>query len=353
MTRTWVIGVGLAAIMTIAAGPSPRAANDSPDDEQQIGQQVFDELKSKGEIIASSPLYDALTPIATALIRTAQPRYIHPFKFYLVHEAQPNAFSVPGGNVYVTDSLLYFVRNSEQLAGTLGHEVSHTIHHDSMKLIEKERQIARRELGAAILLGPSAAHVLAITLGTTVDFPNHDPIFHNAFSNYNGQIFDVSLYPPGSSRSITFQREGVVRVFCNIHPAMSAVIVVLKSPYFCVSGKNGSLQIAGVPPGSYRMHVFHERATDHTLSALTRIVEVTGDGNAFCVVLPEARLLPVDPGEGLDEAIRCESMRGADPTACVGNSAEVDRQEPADRGHAEQNPAAVQRNPAPRRARRW
>jgi len=121
-------------------------------------------------------------------------------------------------------------------------------------------------------------HVLAITVGTTVDFPNHDPIFHNAFSNYNGQIFDVSLYPPGSSRSITFQREGVVRVFCNIHPAMSAVIVVLKSPYFCVSGKNGSLQIAGVPPGSYRMHVFHERATDHTLSALTRIVEVTSDG---------------------------------------------------------------------------
>ena len=121
-------------------------------------------------------------------------------------------------------------------------------------------------------------HVLAITVGTTVDFPNHDPIFHNAFSNYNGQIFDVSLYPPGSSRSITFQREGVVRVFCNIHPAMSAVIAVLKSPYFSVSGKNGSLQFVGVPAGSYRMHVFHERATDQTLNALTRIVEVTSDG---------------------------------------------------------------------------
>jgi plastocyanin len=121
-------------------------------------------------------------------------------------------------------------------------------------------------------------HVLAITVGTTVDFPNYDPIFHNAFSNYNGQIFDVSLYPPGTSRSITFQREGVVRVFCNIHPAMSAVIAVLKSPYFSVSGKNGNLQISGVPPGSYRMHVFHERATDQTLSALTRIIEVASDG---------------------------------------------------------------------------
>src|SRR4029077_5075266 len=111
-----------------------------------------------------SPLYDALIPVATAVARTAQPRYKHPFKFYLVHEQQPNAFSVPGGNVYVTDSLLFFVKNTEELAGTLCHEVSHTIHHDSMNLIEKERRVERRELGAAILLGPSTAHVLAIAL---------------------------------------------------------------------------------------------------------------------------------------------------------------------------------------------
>ncbi len=105
-----------------------------------------------------------LTPVTTAIARTAQPRYNHPFKFYLVHETQPNAFATPGGNVYVTDALLYFVRNSEELAGTLCHEVSHTIHHDSMNLIQKERQLERRQLGAAILLGPSAAHVLAIAL---------------------------------------------------------------------------------------------------------------------------------------------------------------------------------------------
>jgi predicted Zn-dependent protease len=164
MTRIWLFGAGFAALLTVAAGPAPRAAGDTQDDEQQIGQQTFEELKAKGEIIASSPLYDTLTPIANGIARTAQPYYKHPFKFYLVHEPQPNAFSVPGGNVYVTDSLLYFVRNSEELAGTLGHEVSHTIHHDSMKLIEKEQQIARRELGAAILLGPSASHVLAVSL---------------------------------------------------------------------------------------------------------------------------------------------------------------------------------------------
>jgi predicted Zn-dependent protease len=67
-----------------------------------------------------------------AITRAAQPRYNHLFKFYLVHETQPNAFVIPGGNIYVVDSLLYFVKNIEQLAGTLCHEVSHTIHHDTV-----------------------------------------------------------------------------------------------------------------------------------------------------------------------------------------------------------------------------
>src|SRR5579872_2330105 len=118
-------------------------------------------------------------------------------------------------------------------------------------------------------------HVLAVTVGTTVDFPNYDPIFHNAFSNYDGQIFDVGLYPPGTSKTILFRKEGVVRIFCNIHPAMSAVIVVLKSPYFATSGKNGAFTIPNVPSGSYRLHVFHERATQQTLDNLTRTVDVS------------------------------------------------------------------------------
>ena len=97
-------------------------------------------------------------------MRAAQPRYAHPFHFYLVHEAQPNAFATPGGNVYVVDSLLHFVKNKEQLAGTLCHEVSHTIHHDTVELMEKQQKIRERELGAALLLGPTKAHLLAIAL---------------------------------------------------------------------------------------------------------------------------------------------------------------------------------------------
>src|SRR6516164_4445971 len=100
---------------TLTAGQA--ASNtQSQDEELQMGQEVFDQLKAKGEIIESSPLYDQLKPIADSITQAAQPRYNHPFKFYLVHETQPNAFATPGGNVYVVDSLLYFVKNKEQLA---------------------------------------------------------------------------------------------------------------------------------------------------------------------------------------------------------------------------------------------
>jgi len=152
-----------AAVCLVACGISATERPDS-DVEVQMGQEAFDELKAKGEIIKSSPLYDQLQPIADAITRTAQPRYDHPFKFYLVHEPRPNAFATPGGNVYVVDSMLYFVKNTEQLAGTLCHEVSHTIHHDAVTLMEKQTEIEKRGVGAAVLLGPTRAHILAIAL---------------------------------------------------------------------------------------------------------------------------------------------------------------------------------------------
>ena len=120
-------------------------------------------------------------------------------------------------------------------------------------------------------------HVLAIQAGTTVDFPNLDPIFHNAFSNIDGQPFDVGLYPPGSSRRILFHKTGIVRVFCNIHQSMSAVIVVEDTPWLAVSNERGGYTIADVPPGEYTLHVFYERATKQTLESLVRAVEV-GEG---------------------------------------------------------------------------
>jgi plastocyanin len=117
-------------------------------------------------------------------------------------------------------------------------------------------------------------HVLAITVGTTVDFPNLDPIFHNAFSRYDGQLFDIGLYPPGKSRSIRFTRPGFVRVFCNIHSTMSAVIAVMDTTLFAVTRQDGRFEIDGVPEGAYELRLFHERATDATLAELRRTVNV-------------------------------------------------------------------------------
>lgn len=120
-------------------------------------------------------------------------------------------------------------------------------------------------------------HVLAVPVGATVDFPNLDPIFHNAFSNFSGQPFDVGLYAPGTSRSVTFRHAGVVRVFCNIHSTMSAIIAVVKTPWFAVSDASGAFRILGVPAGEYRLRVFHERALPETLQALERRVTTTGE----------------------------------------------------------------------------
>jgi predicted Zn-dependent protease len=158
----WI--VPLAAILSVACLAQAPVPEPVSDQETELGQAVYKQLRDKGEIIQSSPLYDSLKPVAQAIARVSQPRYPHPFKFFLVHEAQPNAFATPGGNVYVVDSLLYFVRNTEELAGTLCHEVSHTIHRDGVALMEKEQKIEEREVAAAILLGPTRAHIIAIAL---------------------------------------------------------------------------------------------------------------------------------------------------------------------------------------------
>ena len=145
----------------LAQAPTPEPVTDQ---ETELGKAMYDQLRAKAEIVESSPLYDSLKPIADAITRVSQSRYPHPFKFYIVHEVQPNAFATPGGNVYVVDSMLHFVKNTEQLAGTLCHEVSHTIHRDSITLAKKKQHITEREVAAAVLLGPTRANIIAIAL---------------------------------------------------------------------------------------------------------------------------------------------------------------------------------------------
>jgi plastocyanin len=137
-------------------------------------------------------------------------------------------------------------------------------------------------------------HVLAVQAGSRVEFPNADPIFHNAFSSYNGQVFDIGLYPPGTTRSVNFARPGVVRVFCNIHASMSALIVVIASPYFAATKPDGTFNIADVPAGPYNLSVFHERASDATLAGLSRSITVGPDSLSLPnIVISEAGYLSI------------------------------------------------------------
>jgi plastocyanin len=103
-------------------------------------------------------------------------------------------------------------------------------------------------------------HLLIVPTGTDVEFPNADPFFHNVFSLFNGKRFDLGLYESGSSRSVRFDREGPSYIFCNIHPEMGAVVLALSTPFYGVSGPNGTIVIHGVPPGSYRLNVWSESA---------------------------------------------------------------------------------------------
>ncbi len=99
--------------------------------------------------------------------------------------------------------------------------------------------------------------VLPVLVGTPVNFPNNDNTWHNVFSPSEVKKFDLGLYPPGEKRNVTFNKAGVVRILCNVHPNMEAHIVVKGHPFFTVPNTRGSYRIDAVPMGKYRLEVWH------------------------------------------------------------------------------------------------
>ena len=102
-------------------------------------------------------------------------------------------------------------------------------------------------------------HVVAVTTGSPVSFPNDDPFFHNVFSLSRGASFNLGRYPSGASRSRTFTRPGIVKVFCEIHSQMSAVIRVFDHDFFTVPAEDGEFAIDDVPSGEHTLVAWHER----------------------------------------------------------------------------------------------
>jgi plastocyanin len=117
-------------------------------------------------------------------------------------------------------------------------------------------------------------HLQVIPVGSVVQFPNADPFFHNVFSLFDGRRFDLGLYEAGSSRSVTFSREGVSYIFCNIHPEMSAVVLTLSTPLYAVETVGEAFVLHDVPPGDYKLNLWVEGVPQPMLDSLQRHVHV-------------------------------------------------------------------------------
>jgi plastocyanin len=108
-------------------------------------------------------------------------------------------------------------------------------------------------------------HVIAVTVGSEVEFPNDDPIYHNVFSLSRVKTFDLGRYPKGKSRGERFDKPGVVKVFCQIHSHMSATVMVFDHPWFAIPDDQGVFDLSAVPPGVHQVTAWHERLGDTTL----------------------------------------------------------------------------------------
>jgi plastocyanin len=116
--------------------------------------------------------------------------------------------------------------------------------------------------------------LIVIPAGGKVEFPNHDPFFHNVFSLFEGKRFDLGLYESGTTRFVQFDKPGISFIFCNIHAEMSAVVIALTTPYYAISDVRGDLAIADVPSGRYQLQIFHAGVPRDALGAMTREITV-------------------------------------------------------------------------------
>ena len=133
-------------------------------------------------------------------------------------------------------------------------------------------------------------HVLAVTQGTEIEFPNQDLFFHNVFSIHQGKTIDLGLSESGAARKVRFTPPGVSYIFCNIHPEMSAVVVVLSTRYFAVTDQDGAFQIGPLPPGTYKLGIWYELGSEDELQSDAQTLEITRGEN----VLPKITLHATD-----------------------------------------------------------
>jgi plastocyanin len=142
-------------------------------------------------------------------------------------------------------------------------------------------------------------HLLVVPVGSVVQFPNKDPFFHDVFSQFDGKRFDLGLYEAGTTREVTFSREGVSYIFCNIHPEMSAVVLALTTPVYAIADTAGTFQLRNVPAGEYEMHLWVEGTPQPEMEHLVRDVHIANGTTDLGEV--EIPAVPQKPGTHLNK----------------------------------------------------
>jgi plastocyanin/truncated hemoglobin YjbI len=238
------------------------------------GQRSYaDQLFSMVELWAGADKVADLAP----LFRTGAPPRIDTPLASMPAESEPQPKGAVGGSD--DDDPSAEARSSASLAGRLrldgevvegafGVVMLTPVKGPTRRRTPKQRVIEQR--GRAF-----APHLMAVPVGSTVAFPNFDPIYHNVFSRSDARPFDLGIFKNGQSREVTFDREGIVRIGCNLHANMSASIVVVGAPHYAVTDAKGAFVFRKLRPGTYTARTWTERSAE----PVTRRIEVKPGAN--------------------------------------------------------------------------
>lgn len=210
-------------------------------------------LVKRKSLIGPALMLAALAPTSPALagsitgtihVRAVPPVAARPSAYPGRADAMPGMHASPRG--LVSDAVVYLDHVPADVESALA------VPHPHPKLAQKDQAFAPR--------------VLPIAVGTAVDFPNLDPIYHNVFSLSPIKRFDLGKYPRGQFKTVVFNRTGLVNVFCDIHSDMEAFVLVLPHHAFTQPAADGSFTLPDVAPGHYTVHVWHPDLPEQTLS---------------------------------------------------------------------------------------
>jgi len=124
-----------------------------------------------------------------------------------------------------------------------------------------------------------APHVMMVPVGSTVSFPNFDPVFHNVFSLSPTKPFDLGIFKNGESRDVTFDKEGILRIGCNLHANMSAYLVIVAAPHYVVTDASGKFRFKSLAPGKYKVRAWSERSSE----PVTQMIDVKDGANDITI----------------------------------------------------------------------